>query len=166
MRDFIKLCMININNYKVNVNGIVVSHANQPGDIIPISFWFEKIKNNFDNNALNKIHSNAKNIVNVILSEFQSIRELSYSRSKDIDRIYHNIPRPENRIGFEENWFEGIAILTKVLETKDTDRLSPLLRILVNPVADLIYKKLRTDDHEYILSSLAKAHKSPREDWD
>ena len=67
---------------------------------------------------------------------------------------------------FEENWFEGIAILTKVLETKDTDRLSPLLRILVNPVADLIYKKLRTDDHEYILSSLAKAHKSPREDWD
>lgn len=65
---------------------------------------------------------------------------------------------------FEENWFEGIAILTKVLEAKDIDRPPPLLRILLNPVADLIYKKLRTDDNEYILSSLAKAHKSPRAD--
>ena len=50
-----------------------------------------------------------------------------------------------------------------MLATEDTDQVPPFLRVIMNPMADLSYKKLRPEDKNYLLSWLADIHKLPRE---
>ena len=62
----------------------------------------------------------------------------------------------------EGSWLEDTADLTRMLATEDTDQVPPFLRVIMNPISSLSYKKLRPEDKDYLLSSLADIHKLPR----
>mgnify|MGYP004391926947 CR=1 FL=1 len=56
------------------------------------------------------------------------------------------------------SWLEDSASLARILAPENTNQVPPFLRVIMNPVADLFYQKLRPEDSNYLLSSLSDIH--------
>ena len=64
----------------------------------------------------------------------------------------------------EGSWLEDTADLTSTLTTEAPEQVPPFLRVIINPVADVSYEKLKPADKDYLLTWLAKIHKRPTGD--